>query len=263
MLLVMAILTTLPVAAAKRELTVKSAVCINDTQIVIEFSEPIAINKIKYNRGPYVALRMLKSDGGVQSITNIKSVYYGSPIQWSGKIEYVDSNRDRLLWTINEGRLGLTTIPEILSLKGELAEYEKCKLALVIEEVPYDETQVFTDNAICNITTRDGEVHLTPTLPSSWEKCIIPITVNYGYRVDVSQTLPTKEPIIYDRSLIGEGIVSNEDVPEPAPEPPLPTRVLQNDPIVLAAILGGGVLAGVILMLILIVPKKKKAKPDA
>jgi hypothetical protein len=43
-LMLLALIITVPVSAADRKLTIERAVQIGDTQIVIEFSEPIAIN---------------------------------------------------------------------------------------------------------------------------------------------------------------------------------------------------------------------------
>ena len=53
---VLALGLTLPAGAAD-ELTLTRAVKINDTQIALEFSEPIAVNLREENRGPFMAVR--------------------------------------------------------------------------------------------------------------------------------------------------------------------------------------------------------------
>ena len=255
-ILVILLLFSFPVSAAERKLTLDRAVLINEKQIILEFSEPIAINLEDTNYGPFIAVRVVNSSGGLVNVTDKKSVYYGDKLQWTGTYQYVDSKHDRLVWTMNNtvNTVGLSKLSDILAFKGELANYTKNHVALQLEEVPYDATKMPTDFKICNVTTRDGEVHLSPTVPNKWEKCNMPIIVDFGYKVDLSATESTKETITYDYSLIDRVTGAVEETPIVEIET---VMVKKNDPIITAGILGGGALLGVVLLLVLVMGKRK------
>lgn len=260
LLLVAVLLTGFTVSAAERKLTLDRAVQINDTQIILEFSEPIAINKYQENVGPFTAIRLL-TDGQPTRISDAKSLYYGEYLQWAGSLEYVDSKHDRLVWTIYQSAVGVDTIEEIRNYTGELANYKHLPMALTLEEYPYDTDHRFVDNAICNVTTRDGSVYLTPSLPSGWEKCNLFIEVDYSYPVDLSATESVVEGISFDRQLLFRG--SEIDVTEPVDESVTvpeeePVRVLKNEPWIIAAILGGSVAVFALLLAIALIVRKKR-----
>lgn len=261
MLLLMAVLLTgFTVSAAERKLTLDRAVQINSTQIILEFSEPIAINKYQENFGPWIAIRLL-TDGQPTVVSDAKSLYYGQHLQWGGSVEYVDSKHDRLVWTINQSAIGVDTIEEIRNYAGELANYKHLPMALTLEEYPYDTDHRFTDNAICNVTTRDGSVYLSPTLPYGWEKCNMLIEVDDSYPVDLSATESVVEGISFDRQLLFRG--SEVDAKEPVDEPVTvpreePVFMLKNEPRIIAAILGGSVAVFVLLFAIALIVRKKR-----
>lgn len=259
LLLVAVLLTGFTVSAAERKLTLDRAVQINDTQIILEFSEPIAINKYQENVGPFTAIRLL-TDGQPTRINDIKSLYYGEYLQWAGNLEYVDSKHDRLVWTIYQSAIGIDTIEEIRNYVGELANYKHLPMALTVEEYPYDTDHRFVDNAICNVTTRDGAVNLTPTLPSGWEKCNMFIEVDYSYPVDLSATESVVEGISFDRQLLFRGSEINGEDPmdEPVTLPEEPMLMLKNEPWIIAAILGGSVVMVVLWFVIALIVRKKR-----
>lgn len=109
LLLVVLILACLPVSAQEeRVLTLKRAVQVNDTQIVLEFSEPIAINLHQSNRGPYCPVRLVNSSGGTTRFNNEKHLLhpqYNTHLQWIGSLQFLDSKHDRLIWTLTSSTL--------------------------------------------------------------------------------------------------------------------------------------------------------------
>lgn len=266
-LLAALLLAGLPVSAAERKLTLDRAVQINETQIVLEFSEPIALNlNAKY--GPYFALRLVDA-GQPTTITNIKSVYYGEYLQWPGTVKYVDNKHDRLIWTMNGPAIGVGTISGVVNHIGELAEYAHLPATFTLEEVPVSTEEMFVDNKICNVTTRDGQVYLTPTLPTGWEKCNVLIEKDFEYEVDLSHTESTFEYMSYQgQDLVMNGSLMEVEKPTTDSEEVLQEvqkeiqtiRVSKNDPMWIAGILGGGTLVLVVLVVIgLVVRKKRKA----
>lgn len=262
LLLILVLLAATPVGAQDRKLTLDRAVQISDTEIVLEFSEPIAINLFTESSGPFMGVRIVAKHGGVKRIDDLNSEYNGKYMQWTGTYVYLDNRHDRVLWTINTDAIGVNTLSEIRNYEGELSKYSQFQIAMVVEEVPHDKTAKVTDNQVCNITTADGEVYLTADLPTGWEKCILPIEVDYQYALDRSATEGVWEntnKVTVDYSLIekGSGVQQSADGQEPVVQP---TLVLRNDPIVVALLLGGGglVVAALIITAIL-VRKKRKA----
>ncbi len=262
LLAILAIIAGLPVSAAQRELTFERAVQINDTQIVLEFSEPVAVNIHGNNRGPYVAIRLVNGLGGgtLFDKTTDKDPLYKKNLQWPGMLQYLDEKHDRLLWTMTSGgtSFGVTTINDIVNYKGVLADYSDRRVAIVIEEVPFDETKVTANDAIDNITTEDGEVYLTPTYPAGWERVTAPFTVNYSYPADLNKVQSTE--LFASSDTYAVPILEPGDITDLEDNKNSVVRVLKNNTIITAAILGGGALLCVAMIVTsLIVRKKRRA----
>ncbi len=260
LLLLVVLLAGVCVQGADRKLTIKRAVLINDTQVVVEFSEPIAINKFETNRGPFIAIRLVNSSGAVQKVTDDKSPHYGTYLQWTGLVQYVDSKHDRLVVTLQTEVMGIKTMSEILNYKGLLAEYKQFPVVFTLEEVPYTTAEHYTDGYICNVTTKDGEVYLSATRHQGYESCNIPIENAYGYRVDLSSlegTMEKKEIITeFEFPLV---TLANEVPIEEIEDENSADEVLRNDPIITMAILGGsGLLCALLIVLAIVIHKKRK-----
>ena len=258
-LLIMTLLAGVCVQAADRKLTLDRAVAISDTQIILEFSEPIAINKYESNYGPWIAIRYVRSDGGVYRIMDDKSPHYGTYLQWNGAVNYVDSKHDRLVFTLQGSVFDVDTLTGIFSYQGKLEEFKDCNIVICVEEVPFDTAGHYSDNAISNITTRDGEVHLTPTRHVGYEACNIPIEVNYGYRVDLSMmevTAEKREPISVDYSLVT--LADGTEQLEEETDAPTIMDVKKNNPLLVAAILGGGAIVCLGLIVVAVIMNKKR-----
>ena len=257
-LLLALLLAGLPVSAAERKLTLNRAVQINATQIILEFSEPIAVGKMTDGKKPAMLLRIVNSSGTLQKITDSKSVHFNANLQWEGNIRFTDSKHNRIVWTLDDDNVGVKSISDVTNFTGELEKFNKQKVAFVIEEIPVDGSSLSTDNTVCNITTQDGLVYLTPTLPNGREKCILPLEVDFGYRVNLSNTesaeeaVDTKVNFANPLIALGDGDFAVQEQSEPLWE-------LYNNPLIVAGILGGGGVVLVALLVIsLIILKKKK-----
>ncbi|MBO5783579.1 MAG: hypothetical protein J6R33_01275 [Clostridia bacterium] len=260
-LLLVLLLAGLPVSAAERKLTLDRAVQISSTQIILEFSEPISIGKMTEGRKPAMLLRIVNSSGVLQTITDTKSKNYKANLQWEGTIRYTDSKHDRVVWTLDDDNLGIKSISDVTEFKGELESFNKQKVAFVIEEIPVDGSSLSTDNTMCNITTQDGLVYLTPTLPNGREKCILPLEVNLGYRVNLSNTESTEELVDSMTNFTAPLIALGDgNFHQAQTEDAQPVRELRNNPMLVAGILGGGAVVLVALLVVSFIILKKKKK---
>lgn len=256
LLAVLVLLACLPVSAANNELVLKRAVQINDRQIVMEFSEAVAINLHGDNRGPYIAVRLVNNSGGTTRYdrADVLDPSYNNPLQWTGSIEFADEKHDRLIWTIStSSRFGINTVRDIVNYSGALADYTDRRVAIAIEEVPFDETVVAAGDGICNISNEAGDVFLTPTLPSGWERIVVPIEVNYSYPIDLAKCEPVDrvQPLEYEGSLISYGEYEELQAEETV-------QVLRNNVWFVVAILGGYVALSVLVVLIIRIIKKRR-----
>lgn len=262
--IVIALLCCLPVQAAERQLTVKRAIQVNDNEIVIEFSEPIALNYHQTNRGPHMALRITNAGGTVQRYTEeLLHPSYNAVLQWNGTVQFVDDKHDRLIWTLTDRTFDCSTVTDILNWEGLHGVYKnKYFVTFGIEEVPYDTTVPSADGKLCNITTADGEVYLTPLYLNGWEDCNLPVEVDFGYKIDRSQFNPSEsinEVKGITQNPISEGNGPIEEVTDDSTGEIQTTQVVKNDPFVIAMILGAGVAVAGLLMFIIIRIKKRKA----
>jgi hypothetical protein len=89
-----------PVAAADT-LTLNRAVAINDNQIVLEFSEPIAVNLNGSNRGPWCALRLVGENDTLAWSGGAENA--GTALQFPGTMMFLDSKHDRIIWSMTPG----------------------------------------------------------------------------------------------------------------------------------------------------------------
>ena len=237
-------------------LTLDRVVQISDTELVFEFSEPVTVNKLDPNsKGPFVGLRVVNNKGAVQHIGEDATLVY---LQWKGALSYVDSTHDRLLWTMSGNALGFTSIPEILSWKGELAAFqEKCQIRLVIEEVPFNRGASDLDGGVFNITTEDGSRNLFATHITGWESTQMPLEKRYDYGIDRSQ-IESIRLSLYEGTVLYNG-AEHQREEESSNRMPV-QAVVRNHPLVIAAILGGAVVVGALMILLAAVVRKKGGK---
>lgn len=245
----------------KEWLTVKRAVQVSKNQIVLEFSEPIAIG-LTQSRGPFVGLRLVKKGGNAAIRTDDDR----TNLQWLFSTQFLDAKHDRLLLTMSASALEITNIDDIRNYSGELARYADrgWEMRLVIEEIPDDKTN-YSDGGVCNITTPDGLKVLFPTHISGYESVSVLVEKDLTYPVDETKTESTQVIVGLDADtiLIVDGAeyleVKNEE-DQNAQVIVKTVEVVKNNPLVVGLVLVGSVLVAAAIVLIpLLINKKRKA----
>lgn len=237
--------------AADRLLTFDRAIQVDDYHIVLEFSEPIAINLKGMNRGPHCSIRIVGSNYSLQWKG---AVTYGTALQWQGSLEYLDSKHDRLVYTLTATTLGVTCIADITNFRGELAKYSKFSAAFCLEEVPFETEELINNGLLDNITTADGEEYLWSNRPGGWDGSYQPIEIDYSYPADFSKTESVERIPERTESAIALGTgVAQED--EPVVET---VTVVKNDPVVFCLLIGGGLVVGALIAIVLILILRKR-----
>lgn len=232
-------------ARAARILTLDRAVWINDYQIVLEFSEPIAVNKERQNNGPYAAIRLVT--GAKNQVAKTDD---GKYLQWKGSLEYADATHDKLLWTLADNRLGVTDVGDILSYRGQLAPYSRYAARFCLEEIPYDSSVPAATGLLDNVTTADGEVHLSANRPVGYDGAYCPIEKDYAYPLDPAQTESLISRRVEASFSLGQG--KEEETPAVTEQP--------ASPLVSALIVGSGCLLAAALVGIGLAARKKERK---
>lgn len=241
-------------------LTVKRAVQVSKNQVIVEFSEPIAV-ALTQARGPFIALRLVSKGGNAAIRTNDDKGY----LQWQMGAQFVDSKHDRLLLTMSTVALEVDTIDGIRSFEGALAAYagRNLELRLVIEEYPDDRTN-YSDCGVCNITTPDGKKVLFPTHVSGFEavSVILERDLKYGFDPNLLESTQAIIGLEADTIVMYDGATyeSKQVAVDEKPVIIKTEEVVKNDPLVMALVLGGGLLIGLVAVVVAIcVSKKRKA----
>ena len=232
-------------AQAARVLTFDRAIQINDYQVVLEFSEPIAINLKQQNTGPYCAIRLVTNEKNELGKTK-----EGTILQWKGTIEYADATRDRLVWTLADNRLGVATVNDIVNYRGNLAAYSEYPVKFCVEEIPFDKTVPAATGLLDNVTTVDGEVHLAANRPIGYDGAYCPLETDYNYPLDLTKT----------QSLIDRVVKATMSVNTTVENAPVEEVIVDTtpEPLVSALIIGGGAVVAAILVVIGAVIAKKR-----
>ena len=180
-LILLAVMLPATSALASDQVYLERAICINDTQIVLEFSEPIAINLKKQNAGPWICIRVLYPDNNTVT---------GGPredncLQASGVWEFVDDKQDRILWTMDIGCIyeSNETVESIVNFKNDMWRYGLYQAKMYIEEIPFDMENT-TGDINDNITSLDGLRHLHTNVKyfePSWSATVCDIEFDYDY----------------------------------------------------------------------------------
>lgn len=172
-------------------LTVTDVLMINDSQLIIRFSEPAAFNLLGKNRGPYIALRVVDADNRLQ--------YAGGtvPLQYRGRLCFTDSAHDTVLFTYDDG---VNDIVSLLRFEGDLAPFagRGYELKLAIEEVPFDQSSPSRDGLIDNITTADGKTKLSANLVGNWDGQYCEIKEDRSISVDSGSFEDITDPDGFD-----------------------------------------------------------------
>lgn len=239
-------------------LTMDRVVQINENQLVVEFSGPVAINVNETNSdGPFAAIRVVTKSGGVLRADDFDTsrVY----LQWRMGLQYVDEKHDRLLCTISTVAWDVDNITDILNFAGPLADYadRNAEVRFVMEEKPADASKPYQDCGVCNVTSPDGSLMLFPNYIGGYESAQLPIEVDFNYDLDLSRI----ESVQQVEGLDADTIIMRDasEIPTVTPEPDVITKkVVRNDPLVMAAVLGGGAVLGVLIVVITCIATKKR-----
>jgi len=241
-------------------LTVKRAVQVSKNQIVVEFSEPIAV-ALTQARGPFIALRLVTKGGNAAIRTDDDKGY----LQWQFGAQYVDSKHDRLLLTMSTVALEVDTIDGIRNFEGALAAYagRNLELRLVIEEYPDDKAN-YSDCGVCNITTPDGKKMLFPTHIGGYEAVSVLVEKDLNYAFDPNLAESTQVAVGLDADTIvmydGATYQSDQDKDDESSAIVKTEEVVKNDPLIMVLLLGGGLLIGLVAVgVALLVGKNRKA----
>ncbi len=241
-------LAALPgVQAAEEYVTATRAIQVSDTEIVIEFSEPIAIDFHQEGSGPWISVRLMNASDVVQ--------YHGegdsrTAMQWAAAgIEFLDDNRDRLLYTIRSGAFGVETINDVTGFRGVLAQYKDMyKVRLSVEEKPYDTSKHRSDGFVCNISSLDGTKPMLATVPRGYDATCLDIVRNYNYEFDRTKCFPIDAP---SDDAIGMIVGATPIEKEEDPVDIRYEEVVKNDPVYILIWLGAAVALALVLILLL------------
>lgn len=238
---VLLMLCALPVQA-QPVLTMDRAVMVNDTQIILEFSEPVAINLLGASSGPFAAVRLVNNKNMIQTSRDEQA----QNLQWLGTLEYVDEKKDRLIFTVGFSRLGVDTVSDVYNRAGALADYRDLYCCMCLEEVAFDSSVSAYNGLIENVTSLDGK-RLLCANTVSWDGIYVRLEKDYEYDYDPGAALS-----ITDRTVSADMVLGTVEQ-----EPVLPVR---NDSAVVAVILGAGVLLAVLLSVIVVAVVRRKEK---
>lgn len=218
--------------SATDELTLQRAVALDDTTIILEFSQPIAVNKNGNTAGPYCAIRYVTGD-------NTELFWDGDkPLQFDGTlIGAGEQAPNKLIWTLNPvNAFNATTVAQIINKEGDLAKYTEPAVMFCIEEIPLDAANLKADQSVENITDLEGTVALKATMTAAndsiWEGAYISIETDPEYQLyetAVQESQPAEEP--------------EESATESAPEAPETTETEKPEEEATIG-LGNGVVSG-------------------
>ena len=245
--------------AADDYLTLNRAVQINDKEILLEFSEPVELNKFQKNRGPYCAIRYVDAGWNVGYALNEYNVT-GDALQWNGTLTLVGDGSKAIWQMYTPGRLGCLSINEVRNITHPDAirsiEKNKLKLVFCLEEVPYNTLVFAADGKVINVTSKDGQRYLSPDFPRGWEKCVQDIEVDYSYKFDRNSIVAGVQNYDFDVMWHGEGLPVEETVTAPVEI----QQVLQNNPMTIALIFGADLVVVALAVLAVVLTKKKERR---
>lgn len=225
-------------ASAEEDLSVKRVVAVSATQLVIEFSQPVAFNMNGQSRGPWICLRPVEKNGG--------SLWGRGPredkcIQFIGSYEFLDEKFDRVLWTIELGSCyDNPSIESIVNHEGDMKEWEAYPVKLYLQEVPFDENDPGSAE-IDNITTRDGKTYLPSNVPiERWATSIYDIEFDYNYDLGAKALTPGATKLVLGGNAGGSASAA------------------------LPYLIGGaaGLLIGAVVAVLILGSRKKKARKE-
>lgn len=138
--------------------TLDKAELINDTQIEMTFSEPIAITG-----APYAFLRLVDANYNVITLN-------GTPVQFGGTFRFHATDRSKLIYTLNVSKANITldnSLIDILQFKNEKLESFKSggySWQVCVAEQKADGVTILTNNLVDNVKALDRNKKLAATV---------------------------------------------------------------------------------------------------
>ena len=273
LVLVLGLVVCLPFAVQAqeetfREIYLEKAYQVSDTQIVVEFSEPIKINQ----KAPWMDIRMTNQSGlivGVYDSVGNQTGYY----QWSIEAQYLNADHDKLIFTMTGEAYGCDTISELLAGNGIYSDDAKVnadikekikngtyRFLLGLEELYLTSpNEVLNDGMLKNICAEDDEtVFVWPTRLDAGEAV-------HAW-LDELEAMPAglvvDEALFEGLSGIGQNwefdvMALGTEKTEEALEDTI-TKIVKNDPVVIAIILSAGVVVAAVLIVTFVLASKKR-----
>ncbi len=165
-------------ADLQSQLSVTRCVQISDSQLLIEFSQPVAINLNGTNRGPWIALRVVDRENTLQYVD-------GQPLQYQGDCRFVGSTHDVIIFEYDNAT-------DIINFKGDYEKFyaEDLKVKMCIEEVPFN-SEEFDDELLDNVTTADGSIRLGGANGQpGWDGVYTEIEKDFDHKIDSTSLEP-------------------------------------------------------------------------
>ncbi len=140
-------------------ITLPGAAVVNDSQILLTFSEAI-----KITGSIFAGVRLVHPDGGLVWDGGAENT--GTPMQWSGRWEYANTEQTQVLWTMGyNNTYGVESLADVLNYTGNLADFKAYDLQFCIEEGPIEGGNYFRGNGLIeNIAGKSREKLADATL---------------------------------------------------------------------------------------------------
>jgi len=237
---------------------------ISDTQIVLEFSEPIKVNV----KNPWYDIRMTNREGTIQARYDAAGNQIGW-YMWNVTLEYFNSDHDKLLVTLKDSLCDCDTISELVNAQGSFSEDVKEKInngtyrfIVNVEELYFgNPNDYINDGNLQNLVSEaNPEAYVWPNKLGNGEAVIwwldelLPKPANMVVDASKFEAL-TGGGQDWESSILSAGEIEDTETEEAEPDV---VTMVKYDPLRIAAILGAGVLAAVVLVLVFILASKKR-----
>lgn len=170
----------------EKSVEMTEAVAINETQIVVTFSEPVSIG----DKGKEPSMSVRYTDHFGYMVWSGEK-YNTTPMEWNGSWDYYNDEHTQIIFTLEDDTMGATNITEIINFAGKLKRFEGSKVEFCIEELPEnDKNNQGNNRLVCNVRdAKTGIYELAATLKGNRDGTYMPFSVDY----DASYTEPVEE----------------------------------------------------------------------
>ncbi len=162
-----------PVVDVELRNVTATAKIINDMQIRVSFSEPVAIHG-----NPYIAFRYI--DEETDRVYYNGDEYNRAPVQFGGKWEWANNAHTAIIWTMyGNATFGACNLYDIINYRHALESMTGRKMQFCLEEkTDADFAKVGQNNRIDNISSLDGKNHLVANLAGDSDGLYLDLNMN-------------------------------------------------------------------------------------